>query len=88
MEETKNKLDVIQKIVSGYSDGIVTKKARLEEDLGLDSFLVVYFLTEVEDVFEIEIDESEFQYIRTIQDVLERIAAGEKNNCTNNGKMY
>ena len=44
-----------------------------EEDLGLDSFLIVYFLTEVEDAFAIDIDESDFKYIHTVRDILEWI---------------
>ena len=73
MENTKKILDCLQEILSGYTDGIVTEGARLEEDLGLDSFLVVYFLTEVEDTFAIDIDESDFKYIHTVRDILERI---------------
>lgn len=73
MEETKKILELLQEILRGYTDEIVTEEAGLEEELGLDSFLTVYFLTEVEDAFEIDIDESEFKYIHTVQDILDRI---------------
>ena len=73
MEDTKKILDRLQEILCGYTDGIVTEEARLEEDLGLDSFLIVYFLTEVEDAFAIDIDESDVKYIHTVRDILEGI---------------
>ena len=73
MKDTKKILDCLQEILREYTDGIVTEEARLEEDLGLDSFLSVYFLTEVEDAFAIDIDESDFKYIHTVRDILEWI---------------
>lgn len=71
-------LEKLQKIINNYSDVKVTESARLIEDLGLDSFLVVYFLTEVEECFDIDIDEEEFRYLFTVQDVIERIRKEEK----------
>lgn len=71
-----NALSVIQKIqtiLDGYTTVPVTKDARLIEDLGLDSFLVVYFLTEVESQFGIDIDASEYTHFITIRDVMERV---------------
>lgn len=36
----------------------LTPADRLIDDLGLDSFLIVYFITEIEDCFEIDIPET------------------------------
>lgn len=36
----------------------LTSADRLIDDLGLDSFLIVYFITEIEDCFEIDIPET------------------------------
>lgn len=63
----------IQNILDGYTTAPVTKDARLIEDLGLDSFLIVYFLTEVESQFGIDIDASDYTQFITIRDVLERV---------------
>ena len=71
-----NTLDKIKSILAEYAElpaVPITEDASLIEDLGLDSFLIVYFLTEVEDCFGIDIDESEFADITTIGDIMERI---------------
>lgn len=66
-------MERLKAILKTYTDIPVTQDSRLIDDLGLDSFLIVYFLTEVEDCFGINIDESEFIDLVTVEDVLERI---------------
>ena len=63
-------LRLLQEILSEYTDAAVTPSASLIEDLGLDSFLIVYFLTQAEERLGFQIDESEFETIVTIGDVL------------------
>ena len=50
----------------------LTPADRLIDDLGLDSFLIVYFITEIEDCFEIDIPETDFIELVTV-----RISANE-----------
>lgn len=64
-------LRVLQEILNEYTDAAVTPSSSLIEDLGLDSFLIVYFLTQAEEHLGFQIDESEFETIVTIGDVLE-----------------
>lgn len=71
-------LEKIQEIMNNYSDVRVTESARLIDDLGLDSFMVVYFLTEIEDCFDVDIDEDEFRFLITVQDVIDRIREEKK----------
>ena len=51
----------------------LTSADRLIDDLGLDSFLIVYFITEIEDCFEIDIPETGFIELVTVKDLCERI---------------
>ena len=53
----------------------LTSADRLIDDLGLDSFLIVYFITEIEDCFEIDIPE-------TVKDLCERIQLEIKKHST------
>ena len=41
--------------------------------MGLDSFLMVYFLTQVEERFGIQIDETEYEHIVFVEDILDYI---------------
>lgn len=68
-------MDELKKILSEYISlpASVTEDSRLIDDLGLDSFLIVYFLSEVEDRFHVNIDETEFEDFVTVKDVLNRI---------------
>lgn len=45
----------------------LTPADRLIDDLGLDSFLIVYFITEIEDCFEIDIPETDFIEFVTVR---------------------
>ena len=61
----------------------ITKYAdRLIDDLGLDSFLIVYFITEIEDCFEIDIPETDFIELVTVKDLCERIQLEIKKHST------
>ena len=71
-------LEKLQEIMKNYSDVKLTESARLIDDLGLDSFMVVHFLTEVEECFAIDIDEDEFRFLFTVQDVIDEIRATGK----------
>lgn len=69
-------LEQIREILKDYTDRPVTESSAIIEDLELDSFTIVYFLTQIEDRFGIEIDEAEFPDIVTISDIMERIRRG------------
>ena len=71
-------LEKLQEIMKNYSDVKLTESARLIDVLGLDSFMVVHFLTEVEECFAIDIDEDEFRFLFTVQDVIDEIRAAGK----------
>ena len=66
-------LEQIREILKDYTDRPITESSAIIEDLELDSFTIVYFLTQIEDQFEIEIDEAEFPDIVAISDIMERI---------------
>ena len=65
----------IKDILSEYVEIIrpLTPDDRLIDDLGLDSFLIVYFVTEIEDRFEIDIPETDFIELVTVKDLCDRI---------------
>lgn len=66
-------MDKIKAILEKYTDVPVTESSELIQDLGLDSFLIVYFLTEIEDYFKIDINESDFDGFVTVADVWEYV---------------
>lgn len=51
----------------------LTPDDRLIADLGLDSFLIVYFVTEIEDRFEIDIPETDFIELVTVKDLCDKV---------------
>ena len=65
--------DLLHTILSQYTAESYTKSSKLNDDLGIDSFFILHFLSEVEDVFHIQIDEMEYEDIITVGDVMERI---------------
>ncbi len=69
-------LSEIKDILSGYIEisRPLTIDDKLIDDLGLDSFLIVYFITEIEDRFKLDIPETDFTDLRTIKDLYDRIA--------------
>lgn len=68
-------MDEIKKLLAEYVSipADITESSRLIDDLGLDSFLIVYFLSEIEDRFHADIGEAEFESFVTVGDVLDRI---------------
>ena len=65
--------DLLHTILSQYTTESYTESSKLNDDLGIDSFFILHFLSEVEDVFHIQIDEMEYEDIVTVGDVMERI---------------
>lgn len=65
--------DLLHTILSQYTTESYTESSKLNDDLGIDSFFILHFLSEVEDVFHIQIDEMEYEDIITVGDVMERI---------------
>lgn len=68
-------MDEIKKLLAEYITipAVITESSRLIDDLGLDSFLIVYFLSEIDDKFHVNIGEAEFESFVTVGDVLDRI---------------
>ena len=66
-------IDMLKTILRQYTTEPFTADSRLNDDLGIDSFFILHFLSEVEDCFHIQIDEMEYEDIITVGDVIERI---------------
>ena len=64
-------MDVLKKILKAYTDEEITPESRLIEDLGLDSFLVIYVPSEAEDAFDTRIED--YSSIVTVRDILDCI---------------
>ena len=71
--------DMLKTILAQYTTQPFTVDSKLNDDLGIDSFFILHFLSEVEDCFHIRIDEMEYEDIITVGDVMERIR--ETSNC-------
>lgn len=69
-------LEIFEKVKKIILDEIncdkekVTLEARLKEDLGADSIDAVQVIMDLEDTFEITIDEDEAQAIKTVSDIV------------------
>lgn len=79
-------LSEIKDILSEYVEITrpLTLGDRLIDDLGLDSFLIVYFVTEIEDRFEIDIPETDFIELVTVKDLCDRIQQEMRKKSTSN----
>ena len=66
-------MDMLKTILAQYTTQPFTVDSKLNDDLGIDSFFILHFLSEVEDCFHIRIDEMEYEDIITVGDVMERI---------------
>ena len=66
-------MDMLRTILEQYTTQPFTESSRLNDDLGIDSFYILHFLSEVEDCFHIHIDELEYEDMLTVGDVLDRI---------------
>ena len=74
-------MDMLKTILEQYTAQPFTLDSRLNDDLGIDSFFILHFLSEVEDCFHIQIDEMEYENIITVGDVIERILEIQSGNC-------
>lgn len=82
MEQARQRcLDEFSDILKGYTESFapLTPSSRLIEDMGLDSFLMVYFLTQAEERFGIQIDETEYEHIVFVEDILDYIFSSAHN---------
>ena len=66
-------MNLLKEILKEYTAAPVTESSHLYRDLGMDSFYILHFLSEVEDTFHVHIDEAEYEEILTVGDVLELI---------------
>lgn len=71
--ETNEKIIEICKQLSGMDN--VCEESLLQEDLALDSLAMVTLLVEIEDNFEIQLDESDMNPfdLKTIQDIVDLV---------------
>ena len=70
--------DNVKKIILDRLDveaEVVTLKATFKEDLGADSLDIVELVMEIEDEFDIEIDDEDAEKILTVGDAVEYIKA-------------
>ena len=67
-------------ILEQYTTEPFTADSHLNDDLGIDSFFILHFLSEIEDCFHIRIDEMEYEDIVTVGDVIERIRETQTKN--------
>ena len=65
--------NMLKTILEQYTALPYTENSRLYDDLGIDSFFMLHFISEVEDCFHIRIDEMEYEDLITVGDVIERI---------------
>ena len=66
-------LNILGEILESYVDTPIEKDAFLIGDLGLDSFLIVYFISEVDDRFGVTIEMPEHVEYMTVRDVLDQL---------------
>lgn len=66
-------LNILGEILESYVDTPIEKDAFLINDLGLDSFLIVYFISEVDDRFGVTIEMPEHVEYMTVRDVLDQL---------------
>ena len=69
----QEELKILGEILESYVDTPIKKDAFLIGDLGLDSFLIVYFISEVDDRFGVTIEMQEHVEYMTVQDVLDQL---------------
>ncbi len=65
----EQELEILGEILEAYVDTPIKKIG----DLGLDSFLIVYFISEVDDRFGAAIEMPEHVEYMTVQDVLDQL---------------
>ena len=71
-------LEELREIICQYVDveeDKITEDARFMEDLGFNSFDFMSLVGEVEDKYDIEVEEREVVQIRTVKDAMEYICS-------------
>ena len=71
-----NILDELKSLIAtnlGVSENDVDETSNLAEDLGADSLDAVELIMEIEDHFNISIDEEDAQDLQTVQDIIDYI---------------
>ena len=71
-------LEEMKEIICQYVDvdpDEITEDARFMEDLGFNSFDFMSLVGEVEERFEVEVEEREVVQIRTVQDAIDYITS-------------
>ena len=70
----------LKEMVTQYVEveGEITKDSRFIEDLGFDSFNVMSLVGDIEDEFDIEVDEHDVADVRTIGDIMAYIEKKQK----------
>ena len=74
-------LDQMKEIFSQYVEvepSKITEDSTLAEELGLTSFAIMSLMGEFEDAFDITVDETELNGIRTVGDVMDYIISKSK----------
>ena len=69
----QEELKILGEILEAYIDTPIKKDAFLISDLGLDAFLIVYFISEVDDRFGVTIEMPEHVEYMTVQDMLDQL---------------
>ena len=69
----QQKLEILGGILESCIDTPIEIDAFLIGDLGLDSFLIVYFISEVDDRFGVTIEMPEHVEYMTVRDVLDQL---------------
>ena len=69
----QEELKILGEILEAYIDTPIKKDAFLISDPGLDSFLIVYFISEVDDRFGVTIEMPEHVEYMTVQDMLDQL---------------
>lgn len=82
--EQMNIEETVKGILTELSgEELIKNTFRLQEDLGLDSLMMVTMLVEIEDIFGIELDETDMNpfELRTLQNVIDMVSKyyGDKN---------
>lgn len=81
-EEEKNMFDQIKKVLVeaiNVDEEEVTPEAKLNEDLGIDSLAAVELALELENTFDIRIEDEELAKLVTVQDVMDIIEKKKQN---------
>lgn len=69
-------LETLKKLIVDYVEveaDAITEDSRFIEDLGFNSYMFMSFLGEVEDEFDVEVDEQEILKLKTVGDAIEYI---------------